>query len=268
MGNENQPLNPPLEATPAGLTASQWTAILALRSHEDAPTPTDEGKRPSSVYLSEDRIKAERADLFNKVPVAATVSSYLSEPGMSVALDGYGVPIVVTRDREGVARAFINACRHRSSKLIEGNEPVKGARICCPYHAWTYGLNGDLLAIPRHETFPSLKKENLGLIPLSTHEAGGIIWVSLDRDASPPLQEGSAQICADLEAFGLHKMITWGRRTYDLAANWKLVIEPFLEGYHVQRLHAKSIGNLFADVPNVFTHFARPQARRTSIRNC
>ena len=244
-----------LNKTPEGVTQSQWEAICALKPHEEAYSPTEEDSRPTSVYLSDQRFNAERVDLFMKVPVLATVSAYLPKPGMSVALDGYGVPMVVTRDREGKARAFINACRHRGSKIFESNEPQKTNLITCPYHAWSYSADGKLVQIPRHDTFPSLKKEDLGLIPLPCFEAGGFIWVGLDHKGSVEMQEGSEQICADMEAFGMHKMFVYGRRTYDLPANWKFVIEPFLEGYHVQRLHANSIGAMFADVPNVFSHF-------------
>jgi phenylpropionate dioxygenase-like ring-hydroxylating dioxygenase large terminal subunit len=240
------------EPAPAGLTDSQWQAICALQPHDNAPSPTDEAQRPTSVYLSDARFAAEISDLFKKVPVVAALSRFLPEPGTSVAQDGYGIPMLLTRDRQGVAHAFINACRHRASKLVEECTPVKGSRMICPYHAWAYGLDGKLLTIPRHDTFPSLQKENLGLIPLTTWESGGFIWVSLDPQHAPKSLEGTDAICADLEAFGLQRMHVYGRRTYDLAANWKLVIEPFLEGYHVQRLHAKSIGNMFADVPNVY----------------
>jgi len=242
-----------MTSAPGGLTASQWDAICALRPHEEAPTPTEEATRPTSVYLSDARFSAEIASLFRKVPVVALMSRFLPDPGTAVGQDGYGVPMLITRDKQGVAHAFINACRHRGSKVIEGCEPVKGARMICPYHAWAYGLDGKLLTIPRQETFPSLHKEQLGLVPLTTSESGGFIWVGLDPKCAPIAQPGTAALCADLEAFGLHRMHVYGRRSYDLAANWKFVIEPFLEGYHVQRLHAKSIGSMFADVPNVYT---------------
>ncbi|MET0985641.1 MAG: aromatic ring-hydroxylating dioxygenase subunit alpha [Steroidobacteraceae bacterium] len=253
----NVPISPP------GLTSSQWDAICALPAHTDTHIPAEEDQRPAAVYLSDTRFTSELTHLFKKVPVVATTSAYLSEPGTAVALDGYGVPLLVTRDRQGRAHAFINACRHRGSKIVESCEPSKANLMVCPYHAWSYSLEGKLAAIPRHETFPSLKKENLGLVPLATWECGGFIWVGLDHTAQPTLLSGTEQIAADLEAFGLDRMHVYGRRTYDLAANWKLVIEPFLEGYHVQRLHAQSIGNMFADQPSVYAQFGH-HMRQTS----
>jgi phenylpropionate dioxygenase-like ring-hydroxylating dioxygenase large terminal subunit len=252
-----------LSSNPVGLTQSQWDAICALPPHDPNATATEEASRPTSIYLSDARFIAEKSDLFDKVPVVAAVSAFLPEKNMALAQDGYGIPMVLTRDRNGVAHAFINVCRHRGSKVVEGCAPVKGNMMVCPYHAWSYALDGRLVGLPRHDTFPSLKKEDLGLIPLATSESGGFIWVGLNPKVSPTQLEATDKIAADMEAFGLHKMFVYGRRTYDLAANWKLVIEPFLEGYHVQRLHANSIGNMFADVPNVYTRMG-PHIRQTS----
>lgn len=248
---------------PAGLTLSQWQAICALPPHDQTYVPTEESRRPTSIYLSPERYAAEREYLLKRVPVAVCMSTYLSQPGTSMAHDGYGVPLLITRDRTGVAHVFINACRHRGSKIIEGCEPVKGNLMVCPYHAWSFGLDGKCVAIPRHDTFPSLNKQALGLVSLPTWESGGFIWVGLDPASRPDMLPESDNVCADLEAFGLHTMHPYGRRQYDLPANWKLVIEPFLEGYHVQRLHAKSIGTMFADVPNVYTSMGH-HIRQTS----
>lgn len=251
------------EKAPLGLTDSQWDAISKLRAPEDAEIPTTEASRPTSVYLSEARFKAEMRDLFKKVPVVAAPSAYLPEPGMSLPQDCYGVPLLLTRDRNGVAHAFINACRHRGSKLVEGDKPVKAGRVSCPYHAWTYGMDGALVGIPRQETFPSAKKCDLGLVALTCYESGGFIWVGLDPDYAPEQIEGTDQVAEDLESFGLDKMHVYGRRMYDLKTNWKFVMEPFLEAYHIQRLHANSIASMFVDVPSVYTHLGDHQ-RQTS----
>lgn len=252
-----------LQAVPAGLTPSQWEAIKSLTPLEQTRVPTQEASRPASVYLSQQRFDAEMQHIFHSLPVVATMSAYLPEPGMSLAQDCYGVPVLISRDREGVARCFLNACRHRGAKVVEGSEPVKSARLSCPYHAWTYNLDGSLLGVPRQETFPSLNKCDLGLVPLTTYEAGGYIWVGLDPDTTPAMVAGTEQVCADLEAFGLHNMHVYGRRLYDLKANWKFVVEPFLEPYHIQRLHADSIAKMFVDAPNVISMLG-PHQRQCS----
>jgi phenylpropionate dioxygenase-like ring-hydroxylating dioxygenase large terminal subunit len=246
-----------------GLTESQWAAIRALRPLNELPVPTHEAHRPASIYTSETRFRLEQEKLFKKLPVPITVSASLPETGMLMAHDGYGIPLLVTRDRAGTAHVFLNACRHRGSKLHATCDAAKGARIVCPYHAWSYTLDGKLAGITRADTFPSLRKEELGLIELPSEESGGFIWATLDPKHPATLVEGTDALAADLEAFGLPTMHIYGRRTYELPANWKLVYEPFLEGYHVQRLHAKSIAKLFADTPTQITFLGR-HIRQTS----
>ena len=107
------------------------------------------------------------------------------------------------------------------------------------------------MAVPREETIANFDKTERGLAELACREAGGIVWVMLDRNAEPDFRGMDDLLAADMEAFDLPRMHVYGRKTFDLAANWKLVQEPFLEGYHVQRLHARSVGPMFADVPNV-----------------
>lgn len=248
---------------PQGLTKSQWEAILQLRANSELPIPTTEASRPASIYTSEARFETEKRDIFSAAPVVITPSAYLPEPNTSVALDGYGIPLLVARDRDGVARVFVNACRHKGAKLLDSCEPVKSGRVTCPFHAWSYAMDGKLVGIPRQEVFPSANKSELGLVELSSFEGGGMIWATLDRHAPLKKLEGTDAVVEDLEAFGLHNMYVYGRRVYDLKANWKAVIEPFLEPYHIHRLHANSIADMFVDGPTVGTNLG-PSIRQTS----
>ena len=245
------------------LTDSQWAAIRGLKPSSETPVPTLVTQRPASIYTSEERFKLEQEKLFGRIALPITVSAQLPEANMVTATDGYGLPLLVTRDRDGKAHVFLNACRHRGSKLRENCDVIKGGRISCPYHAWSYALDGKLVGIARHDTFPSLDKKNLGLVELPSHEAGGFIWAGLKPNEEAPLVKGAQELAADLEALGLHKMHLYAHRSYDLPANWKLVYEPFLEGYHVQRLHANSIAKLFRDDPTIITMLGR-HIRQTS----
>lgn len=256
-------LQSPAPNAAGDLTPSQWSAIRGLRPSSETPVPTLVTQRPASIYTSEERYRLEQEKLFGKIALPITVSAKLPEPNMMTATDGYGLPLLVTRDRDGKAHVFLNACRHRGSKLRENCDVVKGGRISCPYHAWSYALDGKLVGIARHDTFPSLDKKNLGLVELPSHEGGGFIWAGLKPNADAPLVNGTRELVADLEALGLHKMHVYGHQSYDLPANWKLVYEPFLEGYHVQRLHANSIAKLFRDDPTIITMLGR-HIRQTS----
>jgi phenylpropionate dioxygenase-like ring-hydroxylating dioxygenase large terminal subunit len=239
------------------LSESQIRAIRSIPHHDAAVPAAIEASRPASIFTADERHALEQAKVFRALPVPVTLSARLPEPGSVLAHDGYGVPLVLTRDKDGQVRAFLNACQHKGSKVVESCEPHKAGRLVCPYHAWTYKLDGQLMGVPRQETFAGLDKATRPLAQLPCKESGGLIWVILDRHAPADFSSLSDQFAADFEAMGIPTAHVYGHKRFDLKANWKLVLEPFLEGYHVQRLHAQSIGDMFADVPNVYDRFGR-----------
>lgn len=233
------------------LSPGQIDAIGRIPPHNDAEAPVIDERRPVSIFLDQERFELEWDKLFRAVPVPLTVSAMVPEPGSLVAVESYGVPIIVTRARDGKVRAFLNACTHKGSKLIEDCETHRAGRMTCPYHAWTYGLDGKLIGVPRAETISNFSKSDRPMAQLACREAGGIIYVGLDRHREYDFGGVEGLLAEDLTAFNLPSAHVYGRKTFDLNANWKLVLEPFLEGYHVQRLHAQSVGPMFADTPTI-----------------
>lgn len=236
------------------LTESQQQAIRRIPAERDAVNVPLAASRPNAIFTGRARFEAEQAKVFAKHAVPIAVAALLPDPGSVVAVEAYGKPLLVTRTRDDEIRVFINACQHKGAKLVEDCAIHKQGRMVCPYHAWTYGLDGKLIGVARADMFEGVIKDQRGLKQLPSVVWGGVIYAQLDGGALD-VSQLSPQVDADFTALGLPTAHVYGRKTFDLKANWKVVLEPFLEGYHVQRLHAASIGNLFVDAPSMVDSF-------------
>ncbi len=198
----------------------------------------------SSVYTDAERFEAERRQLFAKLPLVVAPSALLPRGKEAFTHDGFGVPLLVSRDGDGAVHAMANVCRHRGTRLIDSNEVVSSKGIACPYHAWTYGPDGALKGVPRADCFPGLDKNEKALVHFPVAETGGLIWFARSDDAD---FEAARALAPDFDAFGLAGLHLYRRHVHKVAANWKLIVDAFLESYHVQRLHAGTIAGFFAD---------------------
>jgi phenylpropionate dioxygenase-like ring-hydroxylating dioxygenase large terminal subunit len=190
---------------------------------------------PFSWYSDEEVLRRERARIFARSWQYGGRAADVAEPGSFLATDAGGVPILVTRDKEGELRAFINVCRHRGAVLTEGCG--ERATIQCHYHAWTYELDGSLRAAPRSDREPDFDRSGWSLLPANVGTWGPFLFVNPDPDARPledQLGELPEILARDIDLDGLvyHSRVEFGAE-----ANWKVVTENFLECYHCPTAH-------------------------------
>lgn len=258
------------------LSESLRDAILRIPPHEKNVPPSIQATKPVADFIDPVVYGRETKKIFRRFPVVMAPSARLPDRGSAMAHDGYGVPVVLTRDGSGKVRAFLNACTHKGAELTTDCGAHRASTLSCPFHAWTYALDGRLIGVPRQETLANFNKESRPLAQLPCAEIGGLIWAILDPKAPADFSAVHEQLAVDFESSGLPTAYAYGYRRFSLKANWKGVMEPFLEGYHVQRLHSKSIGpqgaNMFADVVGVTDRFgatcARPLVESTFRPTC
>lgn len=189
---------------------------------------------PADWYTDPAMLAREKKAVFNKSWQFATSLDQLRFPGNFVAVDVVGTPVVVTRDANGVLRAFYNVCRHRAGVVARGAGNRKSLQ--CQYHGWLYGLDGCLRTTPEFEGVQNFRKEDFGLVPIRVETWGPFAFVNMDNDA-PSLLSVLGKIPQETAHFNFDGMRKMKRMDYIVNANWKIYVDNYLEGYHVPIAH-------------------------------
>ena len=212
---------------------SEQKLLERIFHHIDNKT-TDLGdtvwKEPVESYLSQERFDAEIA-LLRRLPVVFCLSAMLPEKGSYIARKAAGTPLLVVRGDDGNVRAFINGCRHRGMQVAKGSGCARA--FICPYHAWTYGLKGELKHIPGSAGFPGVELKDNGLVEVGAMEKGGLVYVNQSGPMDATALEDMPELFSDQQVY-------FDQSEYTDETNWKLLAETTMEGYHIKSLHNKS----------------------------
>jgi choline monooxygenase len=188
-----------------------------------------------NLYLEPEIVRLEQEAIFERTWQLAGHVADLSQPGSYVTTDVVDQPVLVVRDHDGEIRAFRNVCRHRGSRLLSGAGDC-GKAIRCLYHGWTYRLDGRLIGVPEGRDIPDLDKSRLGLHQVRAEVFCGLVFVNLDPGAEP-LGERLDGLAERLAPYDLPRLERFGRGGDVQPANWKVVVENYIEGYHIPIAH-------------------------------
>lgn len=197
---------------------------------------------PPACYTGETALADERRRIFGSGWVGIGRADAWPNPGDYRAIDVADSPVIVVRDQQGVLRAYANVCRHRGSLMLEGCGSAK--TISCPYHRWTYSLDGGLRRAPGMEDAPGFDTAANGLVPFHAAERFGFAFLSLDADP-PDIDDWLADFGELLAPWSPGTLRTAIRREVSVACNWKLFIEVFNEYTHLEAVHPNSIGGYY-----------------------
>ena len=218
---------------------------LAERFAGRSPGPEPLTERvPVRHYTDQAHFQLEREKLFLRRPVILCHETQLPAPGDVLAQDWLGIPLLTVRDKDGSIHSYLNVCRHRGMRLVPPGTSQLRAFVC-PYHQWTYGLDGNLRNVPRAECFQALEQDRLGLVAVPTAIRNGLVWIQATPDSDMDIDGHLAGLGADFDYFRLGDFNYCQQSVRTVAANWKFIQDAFLDGYHVTRLHKGTVGPFF-----------------------
>jgi Rieske 2Fe-2S family protein len=191
---------------------------------------------PPGAYRDPEVLAWEQARLFEGSWVCAGRADGVTVPGDQRATVVGRAGVLLVRAADGTLGAFANLCRHRGHELLACGEQTHRSVIQCPYHAWSYELDGTLRIAPRFESVANFEPTRLGLIPVRSHEWGGFVFVNVSGDAAP-FVEHLGDLDEVLAPYELDRLVPAATHHYELSANWKLVHENYHECYHCPLIH-------------------------------
>jgi phenylpropionate dioxygenase-like ring-hydroxylating dioxygenase large terminal subunit len=211
-----------------------------------------EQHHPAASYTDPERFAQERA-LVRRAPQLVGYASELPKPGTFVTKDVMGTPVLLTRARDGAVRAFHNICRHRQAPVADGCGAAR--RLVCPYHSWSYDLDGAVAAVPGQEGFPQAREAGLRLTELPAQEHAGFLWVGLDPGSTLDVAAHLGELGPELASWDLGAWTPVGEKKLDSRIDWKLALDTFAENYHFATVHKNTFATVARSNCTVFDSY-------------
>ena len=197
---------------------------------------------PPMVYSDHSVFELEKRWLFCEAWIGVGRADRWKSPGDYSAIEVAGTPIVVLYGRDRQLRAFANSCRHRGAKLLSGEGSCEAIR--CPFHRWTYALDGRLLGAPKMDQAPQFNKSEYGLIPVRIEVKEGFVFVCLNKNTAS-LDEWLGDFGKLHAPWSLSGMVSTRRREFEVKCNWKIFLEVFNEYYHLPYVHPDTLSETY-----------------------
>jgi len=205
---------------------------------------TDQAKEVMSnsieAYVDPVRYNKEIERIYKNLPLALCLSSELKNENSYRAMKVIDTPVLITRGQDMKVRAFLNVCRHRGSQVCEEGSGEK-RNFICPYHAWTYNLEGQLIGMYGEKTFGEINKKEFGLVELNCSERAGLIWVMLTPKIEFNIDDWLGDFALELETLNLKDWHIYDQRELE-GPGWKVALDGYLEAYHHNQLHGDTVG--------------------------
>jgi nitrite reductase/ring-hydroxylating ferredoxin subunit len=199
-------------------------------------------KVPASNYTDPIRFKREVDGIFKRLPLMLAPTAELPNPGDFKTLEVAGIPVLLTRGQDGVVRSFINSCSHRGTNVAT-DDTGNARRFTCPYHGWTFGQNGALLAVASPGDFGEIDKSCYGLTQLPAVERAGLIFGSVDPDSPIDIDTFLSGYDSLLDLFNFKDWHLFASRRLR-GPNWKIAYDGYLDFYHLPVLHKNTLAKM------------------------
>ena len=237
----------------------QVRILEQMLQHLDNGTNVDAGgirRNPISAYTCPDLAAKEWQTFYREHPQIIGMSADLPAPGTFLTTSDFGTPVLATRSKDGVFRAFVNVCRHRGV-LLEPRAQGQRSNFACPFHAWTYSNTGDLISVPKEDHFGRIDKSCHGLVPLPAVERYGILWVGPRPGLEFDVDALLGGLAPEFSTWDWEALVNTGYDHYEGRLNWKLAVDSFGETYHFKALHKNTIALSFHPNMQTFDRFGR-----------